>query len=184
MNTLAKDRAYNRKQSRLAGLCEWSMRVGIFIMHQALATWGVIILSPLVAGAICDLWIPLAKAPSVDQLQWLLTGTPYFSIQPAFALVAGWGLWRIFHHRAMLWVWILPLLVLCIAFAAVPTLTPSLMGAAVEAGHSRFAHYFGRGCQPENRCIDQILVTLPFYTATAYSLGAKLAAVASGRGGK
>ena len=65
------------------------------------------------------------------------------------------------------------------AVVAVPTFTPSIAPPRFQAGdgESRLSHYFGWGCQPTSptHCLDQTLVTLPFYVSVAYSLGALLA---------
>jgi Na+/melibiose symporter-like transporter len=37
------------------------------------------------------------------------------------------------------------------------------------------SHFFGWGCRLKNHCLDQLLITLPFYSSLAYSTGAFLA---------
>jgi hypothetical protein len=44
-----------------------------------------------------------------------------------------------------------------------------------ESIGQKFSFYFGRGCQPKDGCIDQLLITMPLYAAIAYSGGALLA---------
>jgi hypothetical protein len=104
---------------------------------------------------------------------WVLTGTPYFPVQIFLGLLVGFMVGRHLRHRAMLWVWAIPLAFLCYAFIAVPTFTPDLTPPEYQAGvgESRLSHYFGWGCQPKNHCIDQTWATLPFYIALSYSLG-------------
>ena len=77
----------------------------------------------------------------------------------------------------MVWVWVLPFLVLCYTVISVPTISPQLASTLLQAGvvHSRLSHYFGWGCRTKDRCLDQILVTLPFYTSAAFSIGALVA---------
>jgi hypothetical protein len=70
----------------------------------------------------------------------------------------------------MVWVWILPAVLLTYVVAEVRTITPDLTSVLGQSANP-FSHYFGWGCQPKNRCLDQILITLPFYSAIAYSLG-------------
>ena len=83
---------------------------------------------------------------------------------------------RQFNHRSMLWIWILPLAILIYAFAATPTLSPwASILARPDTVQSRFSYYFGWGCQPRARCLDQLLITMPFYALGAYSFGALLA---------
>src|SRR5208283_1960108 len=81
------------------------------------------------------------------------------------------------RHRAMIWVWILPALLLCYAVVAIPTLTPHITSSLLWSGTSQswLTHYFGWGCRMTDRCFDQVLITQPFYTATAYAIGARLA---------
>jgi hypothetical protein len=98
----------------------------------------------------------------------LLTDLPYFPFQIILGLWFGWALSRHFRHRSMLWVWILPLALLCFAFADLSTV--SSLGFRL-----RLMHFFAQGCQPENRCVDQLVITMPFYASVSYSLGAFLA---------
>ena len=36
-------------------------------------------------------------------------------------------------------------------------------------------NYFGWGCRPADHCLDQLVITLPFYSSLAYSMGVALA---------
>jgi hypothetical protein len=38
-------------------------------------------------------------------------------------------------------------------------------------------HFFGWGCLPQNHCFEQVGLTLPFYAASAYSLGGLFARI-------
>ena len=93
----------------------------------------------------------------------MLTEIPYFPIQIALAFVMGFVLPRFLRHWLMKWIWVLPLLILCISFILTPL---PLVG--------RLERYFGWGCRPEVGCFVQLAVTLPFYTAASYSLAAFL----------
>ncbi|HKM91428.1 MAG TPA: hypothetical protein VJX29_12510 [Candidatus Acidoferrales bacterium] len=150
-------------------------RLLVFLFHQIIGTWGVIAVAPLLTALGFDLARTIGPAFPIGQLYWLLTGTPFFPVQVTIALILGWLLGWWLHHRSMLWIWVLPALILCLALIAVPTLTPELTPMRLQSGQPRLLHYFGWGCQPENHCIDQIVVTLPFYASIAYSLGALLA---------
>ncbi len=92
-------------------------------------------------------------------------------------LYTGWLLRRQFNHKSMVWVWAIPLLILCYALVAVRTLLPDVTSVMIKAGvnQSPLSHYLGHGCQPAAGCLDQTLVTMPFYVSVAYSLGAWLA---------
>jgi hypothetical protein len=103
--------------------------------------------------------------------------TPYFPIQIAIGTGLGWTLYRRLQHGSMLWAWVVPLLILLYAVIAIPALDPEIASVfnQSEGIPSRLSHYFGWGCQLRDRCFDQILITLPSYTAVAYSIGAALA---------
>ena len=81
------------------------------------------------------------------------------------------------QRRSMLWVWVLPFMFLCYAIVNIPTISPPLLSMLLHSGvtHSQLSHYFGRGCQLKDRCMDQLLITMPFYASGAYSIGALLA---------
>ena len=51
--------------------------------------------------------------------------------------------------------------------------TTSVPSAGI--GESRWKHYFGWGCGGVHPCFDQAAITLLFYAAAAYSIGALLA---------
>ncbi|HEV2297375.1 MAG TPA: hypothetical protein VGR72_02525 [Candidatus Acidoferrales bacterium] len=142
--------------------------IAVFAMHQLIGTIGILALTPLVTGLIFDVLRLFGLTYTSTYMHSLLTETPYFPLQIALALLLGWILSRWLHHRSMLWVWPLPLAVLLLAFSALPTVT-SL------AFQSRLSHFFGWGCRPQNRCFDQLAITLPFYIAASYSAGALLA---------
>ena len=147
-----------------------------FIAHQFVGTWGVALLAPWVFAFTVDLIPRFSDRVVVTQkgFHWLLTGTPYYPFQIGLGLFLGWALWRRFHNSSMFWVWVIPLLILVYCLIFVPTLLPDFTPMMFWAGafHSRFSHYFGHGCSGHFRCLDQLLVTMPFYAASAYSIGA------------
>jgi hypothetical protein len=89
-------------------------------------------------------------------------------VQIIVASLLGWLVSDLFGHESMLWVWVIPFAWLVYDFVRLPT----VLGMTLQA---RLSHFFGSGCRPENHCIDQTGVTLPFYAAVAYSIGALLA---------
>jgi hypothetical protein len=106
-------------------------------------------------------------------LYWILSQTPYYPVQIIFGLGLGWSVSRRFQHRAMLWVWVIPLAILCYA---VTTFTPEWTSVLEGPSTSRFSHYFGwegsvRGPCRDVHCMDQLVITMPFYAAVAYSVG-------------
>jgi len=159
----------------------------VFLLHQSLAAWGAIVAAPWVLLFLGELALHFGWRTHISQTQWIVYGTPYFPAHVAIAVVIGWGLSGTFQHRCMLWVWILPLTLLSFAVVRFPqTLSPSfgfviyppIQGPSIApyahvALSSRLSHFFGWGgvFQP----YDQVLTTLPFYCAAAYSFGALLA---------
>jgi hypothetical protein len=152
----------------------------VFVLHQLIGTWGVAVAAVPLAFISFGILHPLNPRLFVaHNAHVLLTELPYFPMQIVLGLWTGWAFSRRFHHRSMLWVWVLPFLILCYAVIAVPTLAPDLIIKSVieqSAGsQSPLSHYFGSGCSVKNRCVDQLLITMPFYVSVSYSLGALLA---------
>lgn len=143
-----------------------------FAVHQLVATLVVMVAAPIVLAVIGPALRVFGVSFYMRQFHWILTETPYFPVQIVFALILGYFLCCYIGDRSMLWVWILPLAFLAWAFA---TNTNGLSLGGVSGPGGRFAHFFGWGCQPANHCLDQLVVTLPFYTSVAYAIGAFLA---------
>jgi hypothetical protein len=111
----------------------------------------------------------------------LLTGSPYFPVQIVFGLFLGWSLGAWLQHGSMQWVWVIPSMVLCYFVIAFPWNGPIVFkDYAYLSSSSPLSHFFGWGCRPELRCLDQLDITLPFYCAAAYSMGAYVARVKRG----
>jgi hypothetical protein len=150
-----------------------------FTVHQFVGSYGIAFLAPWVVAAAFDVLRLFGKGYPMRVSTLILTGTPYFPVQIFLGLLLGFLIGRHFQHRIMTLVWIIPLISLAYAFVAIPTLTPNITPPRFQAGvgESRLSHYFGWGCQPTSltHCLDQTLVTLPFYISIAYSLGALLA---------
>lgn len=154
-----------------------------FIGHQYLATLGIGIFSTYLVAYAFDVLRVFGERFPQRTLYWILTGTPYYPVQICVGLLLGWTIARRVQHRAMLWVWILPTAYLIYALIAIPTLAPQWIPPEYQAGvgESRFRHYFGWGCGDVHPCFDQAAITLLFYNAVAYSVGAWLARKASKR---
>jgi len=113
---------------------------------------------------------------SKNFVHWVLTENPFYPVQIVAGLYFGWLLGRRLQHRSMLWIWVLPLAILAYAFATTPILSPwASVFERANAVQARLSYYFGRGCQARARCLNQLLITMPFYASVAYSLGALLA---------
>jgi hypothetical protein len=143
------------------------------VLHQLIATYGVAFTAPVIFSLGSKVLFLLGYSYSKRDFYSTMTETPYFPVQIVFALALGWLLGRSLRHRSMLWVWVLPLAVLCYAMIAIrlPMAERASVLSGSFPGHTLLSHFFGRGCRPANHCFDQVLITLPFYTSLAYSVG-------------
>jgi hypothetical protein len=142
----------------------------IFLMHQIISTEGVLVFASILSTTVFEILGQIGLPVQMRFVHWILTETPYFPVQIGLGFFWGWLLGRRFRHRSMVWVWVVPGLLLSFVVVAVRTITPDLTSVLGQSANP-FSHYFGWGCQPKNRCLDQILVTMPFYSAIAYSIG-------------
>lgn len=151
----------------------------IFLMHQLISTLGIAMLVVFFAYSLLDTLRGLHWQYAQSIWYQIFAYRPYFPVQIVAGFNFGWLLARRLGHRAMIWVWVLPALTLGYALVAIPTLTPDLTSTLLWSGanQSWLTHYFGWGCRLRDNCFDQVLITQPFYIATAYSIGAKLASV-------
>jgi hypothetical protein len=142
-----------------------------FFLHLIVSALGVPIASAVLAYAVL---LPLHQFfPSVGSrtVHWILTETPYFPVQILVGFMQGFQLGRRYGHRVMLWTWIVPALAIALAMLFAP-LRPVLVSGVQITGVRRF---FGWACLPQNHCYEQVALTIPFYSASAYSLGAFVA---------
>jgi hypothetical protein len=150
----------------------------IFVVHQIVGTWGIGFLAAFALFSLFDA-IPDSAGwkPPMHFRHWLLTENPFYPVQIVSGLYFGWLLGRRFQHKSMLWIWVLPLAALCYGLMVGHILIPEWKSALARPSTvgSRLSYYFGWGCQPRAHCIDQLLITMPFYASAAYSLGALLA---------
>lgn len=148
-----------------------------FAVHQFIGTWGVGVTVPWLVAFGADCFRLFGKTFPMSSSTWILTETGFFPLQILFALFLGWLLGRDLRRRSMLWVWVIPFAILCYTVAAVQTLAPFPIPPTMQSGigQSRLWHYFAPGCRSEYRCLDQVLVIMPFYAGTAYSIGALFA---------
>jgi hypothetical protein len=154
----------------------WLKSTMLFLVHQVVATEGVIWLTILgsfmLNGLIVRVYEGWSHSAGKEALRLIMTNTPFFPIQIALGAYLGWRLYRFCKHHLMFWVWILPAIALTYAVIAIPTLSPWSQSDETSA----LSHYFGWGCQAKNHCYDQLTFTQPFFSAVAYSLGALWAA--------
>lgn len=148
-----------------------------FATQQVIAPWGIAFSCPIVFFSISNLLRWTGWHISGHTTYSVLSGNQYFPVQITFGLVFGFLLGSCLQRRSMLWVWVIPLAILLYAFIAVPVLMPTWTSVLERPNSfaSRLSHYFGSGCKTSARCLDQLLITMPFYTSVAYSIGVLLA---------
>lgn len=152
----------------------------VFLMHQAIATLGVVVAAYIPTLILVDFLFPeRPQFLSEHDVSRLLTQLPYFPVQILEGLCLGWALGRGLRQRAMLWVWVLPALILCYAFINPPNISPGFTSAVALTFRNKSvrSHFFGSACRAdiEDGCLDQLTFTMPFYASAAYSIGALLA---------
>lgn len=148
-----------------------------FALHQFIGMYGIPYTAPLVFSLAFKFLLLFGHSYSQRTFYSIVSEKPYFPVQITFALILGWLLGRTLRHRSMVWVWVLPLAILGYSLATATILIPEWTSVLARpgVGQSRFSHYFGWGCRPAERCLDQLLITMPFYSSLAYSMGAVLA---------
>ena len=147
--------------------------VATFVLHQFIGVYGIPYTAPIISSLVFKCLFLFGRTYPRKTFYSIVSGLPYFPVQIVFALILGWLLGRALRHRSIECVWVLPLVILCYSVATYRVLIPTSVLASI--GQSRFSHYFGWGCRPENHCLDQVLITMPFYSCLAYSLGAAFA---------
>lgn len=141
-------------------------------LHQFIGMYGVPFTAPIVFSLGFKFLLLFGHNYPRKTFYSIVSGSPYFPIQIIFAVILGWLLGRVLRERSMVWIWVLPLALLCYSMAT-RLLNPTSVFTGV--GQSWFSHYFGWGCRPADHCLDQLAITMPFYSSLAYSLGAALA---------
>lgn len=150
--------------------------VWLLFLHQFVSTLGIIVVAPPILEFGLDVLRLVSSSFQAREYGWILIETPYFPVQIILALTVGWLVSGYLRHRSMLWVWVIPFVILCGAVVAYPRIGQITLARFAEPSTaSSLSHFFGWGCQPRNACLDQVLITLPFYSSAAYSIGAFLA---------
>jgi len=148
--------------------------VSAFAAHQLNVFLGISILSAVVVNFAVAVIYYSGGASSPNLFRQLLTGTPFYPIHLLLAFILGSLLSLRLRHRTMLWVWLMPLAILLFSIIVLPISDGRFVGTMPNSDQTVWSHYFGWGCQ-RGPCINQFLVTLPFYVGSFYSLGASLA---------
>ncbi len=146
-----------------------------FGLHQFIGMYGIPYTAPVVFSLAFKFLFLFGHNYPRKTFYAIVSERPYFPVQIIFALILGWLLGRALRHRSMVWVWVLPLAILCYSLLTARVLIPTSILIRPSVIQSWFSHYFGWGCRPADHCLDQLLITMPFYSSLAYSLGAFLA---------
>ena len=142
-----------------------------FLLHLIVSTIGVILLAALTTFTITEALHPTFPTIGSRSASWILTETPYFPAQIATGLLLGFQLGRSYHHKEMLWTWIVPAaLVACLILFA-PLRYVVVSGVEITP----MQHFFGWDCLPQNHCFEEVGCTLLLYSAGSYAIGALLA---------
>ncbi len=141
---------------------------GSAIAHQLISTLGVMVISGELVFTLCSvarIWNPSVPSKLASRI---LTEIPGFPVQAAIGLLLGFLLGRYLGRwvmvRVMVWMWLLPLALLCLAIVLPP-----------GNGAPLFALHAGGSSSSASRFLDALSYSLPFVAAAAYSLGAKVA---------
>jgi hypothetical protein len=144
-----------------------------FGMHQFIGMYGIPFTAPIVFSLGFKFLLLFGHSYPRKTFYSVVSESPYFPVQIIFAVILGWLLGRVFRLRSMVWLWVVPLAILCYSVAT-RVLNPATVLTSSVVGQSWFSHYFGWGCRPADHCLDQLVVTLPFYSSLAYSMGVAL----------
>ncbi len=131
----------------------WPNRIGIYLFHLLIATFGVFI-----TGALLSMI--LEKVLSVRAANAVFAGPVYFG-EIGLALIAGFLINGELRSKFAMWVWVLPAIWLVVN---IPDAFRSLYGPR------GWGLIFGTKCGGD--CLDQLITVCPFYSSIAYSLGA------------
>ena len=99
-----------------------------------------------------------------EQPIFTLLNEPYFVAPVAAGFVLGMFSYRVFRSRSAAWVWAVPMAVL------IYNVTTWRAGGFGPYWQDVWNNYFGSQCESSG-CFYEWLVTAPFYTSVAYTLG-------------
>ena len=146
-------------------------KVGSWLAHTAVAAVGVPLLTAAISITGADALGDSSAASNVKYAQHLLTGMHWFPLQTVAALILGFVVSRALKARLGVWTWILPLVALTAALPFLPLVSPYARNLVLTLPE-KLSDLFGSGCDVRQRCLDQVVLTLPFYSSVGYSIGA------------
>ena len=87
--------------------------LSIFV-HLLTSTIGVIVTANLLTLLLFKLAYSFHIPVTIKQLHWVLTEIHGFPVQAVVGLFAGFILAKYMRRRVMIWIWLLPLMFLCL----------------------------------------------------------------------
>lgn len=145
-------------------IAKHAFSVFAFIGHQVFCPYVLVALSAFLTFTAMPLVHVWHKAAGVRAAHWILTETPYYPVQIAIALIAGFAVGKIRRIPFTRWMWVFPMMLLLGA----------LVFVRLPEGQTRLDHFFGWGGLPQFHQGDETVFTLPFYISIAYSVAAFL----------
>jgi len=143
-----------------------------FVAQFAIATIGAMLLGVLVVLLPTLLFASLTRSPNETVRERVVTepllrwgaDNPYFGGPILVAFILGWISRRYFKSRVAAWVWVPMTLALLWNITTWRSYSPLSHWGDVRA------NFFTSDCG-DSDCLYEMLVTGPFYTSVAYSLG-------------
>jgi len=152
----------DREKWRVAGIAlAW---IASCIVHQIISLVGIPVLSAFLTFTLCSIAQSVTHSVPSGLASKLLTQIPGFPIQAILGFLLGLSLGNFSQRRVMMWVWVLPLILFCIALLFSPLNGSSQSGPLYppEAHH-------------KSTLLEQLSWSILFIPSAAYSLGAKSA---------
>ena len=143
-------------------------RFGAAAGHQIAATFLIALFARQLTGVLGPV---LYYFPNFSSLWGTLLRLPFFPFHVLLALLVGWLAGTPRRDKWMKWVWVLPACGFVLFALALP---PSwgLPAFASKPDQTFWTRFFGRGCLPDQMCLEQLAATLPLLTSLAYCLAA------------
>lgn len=134
------------------------------IVHQTIGLIGIPVLSTFLVFTLISIAHSFSPTISDHLASKLLTQVPGFPIQAAVGLLAGFLIGRFPQRKIILWVWVLPLILYCVAL-----LFPPINGSSL------FGPYYPPEAHHKSTLLEQLSWSILFIPSAAYALGAHIA---------
>ena len=140
---------WGRTERRTQDSIEWFRTKSLtksaltFGLHQFIGMYGIPNSAPVVFSLAFKFLFLFGQNYPRKTFYSIVSELPYFPVQIIFALILGLLLGRALRHRSIVWVWVLPLAILCYSLVTARVLIPTSVLARPGVIQSRFSHYFG-----------------------------------------